>query len=47
MIPFVLLAVIASGYAAYRTVPLYKSVAHEGAARIAALEEMAFQRSSP
>jgi hypothetical protein len=36
--PFVVLAVIASGYAAYRTVPLYAKLDRQGAARIAALE---------
>jgi hypothetical protein len=36
--PLVALAVLASGYAAYRTVPLYAKLDRQGAARIAALE---------
>jgi hypothetical protein len=36
--PLVVLAVIASGYAAYRTIPLYAKLDRQGAARIAALE---------
>jgi hypothetical protein len=38
MIPFAVLAVAASGYAAARTIPLYNRVSRQGAARIAALE---------
>lgn len=38
MIPFAVLAVAASVYAAARTIPLYNRVSREGAARIAALE---------
>jgi hypothetical protein len=38
LIPFVVFAVAASAYAAVRTVPLYTQVAHQGAARMAALE---------
>lgn len=36
--PFVVLAVLASSYAAFRTVPLFRRVSREGAARMAALE---------
>jgi uncharacterized protein DUF6056 len=38
LVPFVVLAVVASIYAAARTVPLYARVAKQSAARIAALE---------
>lgn len=36
--PFVVLGVVASGYAAVRTIPLFTRVAEQGAARMAALE---------
>ena len=36
--PFVVIAVLASIYAGFRTIPLYARVAREGAARMAALE---------
>jgi hypothetical protein len=36
--PFVVLAVLASGYAAFRTIPLYLTMSHQSAERIAGLE---------
>jgi hypothetical protein len=36
--PFVVLAVLASGYAAFRTIPLYLTMARQSAARLAGLE---------
>jgi len=38
MIPFVVLAVLASGYAAFRTIPLYDKVSEQSDERLAALD---------
>ncbi|MBA3393828.1 MAG: hypothetical protein H0T89_14365 [Deltaproteobacteria bacterium] len=38
LVPFVVLAIAASAYAAVRTVPLYRQVSAQGAARMAALD---------
>jgi hypothetical protein len=38
LVPLVVLAVVASIYAAARTIPLYRTIAKQGAARMAQLE---------